>query len=158
MYTCVSVCLCVSVFIYIHIHIYTYTSYIYTYIYQLCTCLRNARSPSPTSEQARPPSPALAVRPTRWTYVESSAGSSKLMTVVTPRISSPRPARSVAIRKSASPRLRGGRRSWSSSCHAATNQCFARVPERVSTQGSVVLILGYSKSNHLGAQGHLYQG
>ena len=30
---------------------------------------------------------------------------------------------------------------------------FAQVPERVSTQSFIVLILGNSKSNHLGAQG-----
>ena len=30
---------------------------------------------------------------------------------------------------------------------------FAQVPERVSTKSFVVLIIGNSKSNHLGAQG-----
>ena len=31
--------------------------------------------------------------------------------------------------------------------------CFAQVPELVSTKSAVVLIIGNSKSNHLGAQG-----
>jgi len=32
---------------------------------------------------------------------------------------------------------------------------FAQVPERVSTKSFVVLVIGNSKSNHLGAQGTL---
>ena len=34
----------------------------------------------------------------------------------------------------------------------------AQVPERVSTEGFVVLIIGNSNSNHLGAQGNFNPG
>jgi len=35
---------------------------------------------------------------------------------------------------------------------------FAQVPERISTKSFVVLIIGNSKSNHLGAQGTFKDG
>lgn len=60
------------------------------------------RCDSPINVTQRPERPARAVRPTRWMYVESCEGISRLMTVCTPGMSSPRAAMSVQRSMSAS--------------------------------------------------------
>mmetsp|Transcript_26821 Transcript_26821/g.66083 ORF Transcript_26821/g.66083 Transcript_26821/m.66083 type:complete len:236 (+) Transcript_26821:699-1406(+) len=63
------------------------------------------RGPSSASVMARPFLPARAVLPTLCTYSDTFLGTSKFMTTSMPLISRPRPARSVAMRKSTDPAL-----------------------------------------------------
>mmetsp|Transcript_4387 Transcript_4387/g.17631 ORF Transcript_4387/g.17631 Transcript_4387/m.17631 type:complete len:201 (-) Transcript_4387:1137-1739(-) len=95
---------------------------------RLDTCLSSARSASVAMVIALPDAPARAVRPMRCVYVVSVCGHSKLMTALTPMMSSPRAATSEHTRIAASPTRKASSDSRRPACVMLPCSSAARMP------------------------------